>query len=78
MTKAIKSDWKTLDMPEKTASFSIDIGLTEGEFSALQMVIFHVKWRISGLNTLKIISCIFTVAGLVFVFIRFGFPRTEE
>lgn len=36
MNKAIKSDWKTLDMPEKTASFSIDIGLTEGEFSALQ------------------------------------------
>lgn len=32
MNKAIKSDWKTLDMPEKTASFSIDIGLTEGEF----------------------------------------------
>ncbi len=36
MNKAIKSDWKTLDMPEKTASFSIDIGLTEGEFSTLQ------------------------------------------
>lgn len=36
MNKAIKSDWKTLDMPEKTASFSIDISLTEGEFSALQ------------------------------------------
>ena len=36
MNKAIKTDWKTLDMPEKTASFSIDISLTEGEFSALQ------------------------------------------
>ena len=35
MNKAIKTDWKTLDMPEKTASFSIDISLTEGEFSAL-------------------------------------------
>ena len=56
MNKAIKSDWKTLDMPEKTASFSIDIGL----------------------NILKIISCIFTGAGLEFVFIRFSFPRTEE
>ena len=28
MNKAIKTDWKTLDMPEKTASFSIDISLT--------------------------------------------------
>lgn len=45
MNKAIKSDWKTLDMPEKTASFSIDIGLTEGEFSALQNG--HIPYNLS-------------------------------
>ena len=80
MNKAIKTDWKTLDMPEKnSASFSIDISLTEGEFSALQMVIFH-EMEDKGLNILKIISCIFTGAGLEFVFIRFSFQdrRIEE
>ena len=30
------------------------------------------------MNILKIISCIFTGAGLEFVFIRFSFPRIEE
>ena len=47
MNKAIKSDWKTLDMPEKTASFSIDIGLTEGEFSALQKDVYKRQGYVS-------------------------------
>lgn len=78
MNKAIKSDWKTLDMPEKTASFSIDIGLTEGEFSALQNGHIPCEMEDKWFEYFEIISCIFTGAGLEFVFIRFGFPRTEE
>lgn len=36
MSIAKKTDWKTLDMPKETASFSLDISLTESEFSALK------------------------------------------
>lgn len=36
MVKAKKADWKTCEMPNETASFRLDINMTEDEYSILQ------------------------------------------
>lgn len=36
MQRAKKSDWKTMNMPEETEAFLLDVKLTEEEYSTLQ------------------------------------------
>ena len=47
-------------------------------FVIFSIAIAFSKWGKIKPVSYTHLSCIFTVAGLAFVFIRFGFPRTEE